>query len=130
MEQPMTRRYGIALFCLFATGCVAAPGYQFPGVRGQILDSATNAPIAGAIVSVTPFGGSALVLTSTSDASGRFEVNATRSHFYTYPPPPATQSWVDAHLDVSAAGYDAQRLPLLNLTKRSLPETKVSLIRR
>ena len=110
--------------------CVASPGYRFPGVRGQILDGMTNAPIMGATVNVTPFGGSSLVLSSSSDASGRFEIRLATARFRSWPPPAALEGWVDAHLDVSADGYEAQRLPLLDLTKGSLPDTAVHLTRR
>src|SRR5262249_34921623 len=73
------KRMGWVLFLGFTAcaGCVRTPGYEFPGVKGQVLDSVTKAPIAGASVSVTPFGGSGLVLSSESDASGRFEVQQT-----------------------------------------------------
>jgi hypothetical protein len=126
------KRVAWVVFLGFAAcaGCVRTPGYQFPGVKGQVLDGMTKAPIAGAKVSVTPFGGSGLVLSSESDANGRFEVRQTRRHFYYYPPPGALEAWVDAHMDVSAAGYESQRLPLLDLSKRVLPDTSVSLTRR
>ncbi len=122
--------WGAFISLIGCTGCVATPGYEFPGLKGQILDSTTKAPISGATVSVTPFGGSGLVLMSASDAGGRFEVQQTARHFYYWPPPSATQAWVDAHMDLSAAGYETQRVPLLDLTKRALPEAPVYLSHR
>ena len=112
------------------TACVATPGYRFPGVGGQILDNMTNAPIAGATVNMTPFGGSGVVLFASSDANGRFEVRQGTTRFRSWPPPAAIEGWVDAHLDISADGYEAQRLTLLDLQKGKLPDIAVQLMRR
>jgi hypothetical protein len=127
----MKTLHWIALVCLPAcTACVGSPGYEFPGLKGQVLDSMTKAPIAGATVSVTPFGGSGLRLTSASDPAGRFEVQRTTNHLGWYSGIPLTRAWTDAHIDVSADGYQPQRSALLDLTKRTLPDVPVYLTHR
>ena len=44
------------------------PASQFTSMQGQILDSATNKPVAGAIVTVDS------VLTATTDENGKFSI--------------------------------------------------------
>jgi hypothetical protein len=125
----ITHTVVLILACACAA-CTATPGYRFPGLKGQVLDSMTRAPVPGAMVNVRPFGGSTAALASVSDASGRFAIQQTATHHYRWPPPSALESWVDAHLEVSAGGYEAQQLPLLDLRKGSLPDTMVYLTRR
>jgi len=123
---------GLALLSLLAcAGCGSTPGYEFPGIKGQVVDAMTQAPIPGARIDLAPFGGSGLVLMSASDANGRFEIQQPVKHFsLSLTSASATQAWVDAHMDVSADGYETQHLAVLDLTKRNLPDMAVSLSRR
>ncbi len=120
--------YVIVPICvLTCSGCIGTPGYEMPVFRGAVLDSMTNAPIANAQVRVTPFGGSGLTWTAVSNAAGRFEVERTRRR--SLMPIPFKEGWVDAWVDVSAEGYEPQRVVMLDLTKRTLPEIMVALRR-
>lgn len=62
---------GIALLLLGTPGCNTdelPPAAGFASVSGTVVDSATNVPIHGALVTVDT------VLTATSDATGRFSI--------------------------------------------------------
>jgi hypothetical protein len=128
----MKPRILFASICLFAcTACVGTPGYEFPGLKGEVLDSTTMAPIPSASVSVTPFGGSGLTLSSVSDAAGRYEIGQTKRHFsWSFTPAYFTQAWVDAKVNVTAQGYAPQQVPLLDIPKRPLPDMPVYLVRQ
>ena len=54
------------------------PAAGFASVSGVVLDSATNAPIAGAVVTIDT------VLTATTDASGKFSIDKVPSGIADY----------------------------------------------
>jgi len=121
--------YMTASICsVLCTGCIGTPGYEMPVFKGSVMDGMTNAPIPNAQVRVTPFGGSGLTWTAVSNAAGRFEV--ARSRRSSFMPIPFKEGWVDAWVDVSAEGYDPQRVVMLDLTKRYLPDIMVALVRQ
>jgi hypothetical protein len=125
----MRSLYITASICaLLCTGCIGTPGYEMPVFKGAVLDGMTNAPIPNAQVRVTPFGGSGLTWAAVSNAAGRFEVE--RSRRSSFMPIPFKEGWVDAWVDVSAEGYEPQRVVMLDLTKRILPDIMVALTRR
>ena len=81
---------GIALLLLGASGCNTddlPPAAGFASVSGTVVDSATNVPIHGAVVTVDT------VLTATSDTTGRFSIDKVPSGIADYA--------------VEAAGYQA-----------------------
>ena len=72
---------GIALLLLGTPGCnndALPPAAGFASVSGTVVDSATNAPIRGALVTVDT------VLTATSDATGRFSIDKVPSGIADY----------------------------------------------
>ncbi len=71
----------IALLLFGTQGCnndALPPASGFTSVTGVIADAATNAPIAGAVVTIDT------VLTATTDAAGRFSVNKVPSGIADY----------------------------------------------
>ena len=71
----------IALLLFGTQGCnndALPPASGFTSVTGVIVDAATNAPIAGAVVTIDT------VLTATTDAAGRFSVNKVPSGIADY----------------------------------------------
>jgi hypothetical protein len=54
------------------------PASQFTSMQGQILDSATNKPIAGAVITVDS------VLTATTDQNGKFTIDKVPSGIVDY----------------------------------------------
>jgi hypothetical protein len=72
---------GIALLLLGTPGCNTdelPPAAGFASVSGTVVDSATNVPIRGAVVTVDT------VLTATSDATGRFSIDKVPSGIADY----------------------------------------------
>jgi hypothetical protein len=72
---------GIALLLLGASGCNTddlPPAAGFASVSGTVVDSATNVPIRGAVVTVDT------VLTATSDTTGRFSIDKVPSGIADY----------------------------------------------
>ncbi len=62
-------------------GCNAdqlPPAAGFADVNGVIVDATTNAPIAGAVITIDT------VLTATTDASGKFTINKVPSGIVDY----------------------------------------------
>jgi hypothetical protein len=81
----------IALLYLGTPGCdndALPPAAGFASVSGTIVDSVTNAPIRGALVTVDT------VLTATSDATGKYSIDKVPSGIADYA--------------VEATGYQAQ----------------------
>jgi hypothetical protein len=74
---------GVAVF-----GQQAAPVFR---VAGTVVDAATNAPLAGAEVQVSPVGKSELIEVAIADAAGRFEFDNLFAGKY--------------HLSAAHAGY-------------------------
>ncbi len=71
----------VALLLLGTQGCntdALPPASGFSSVTGVIVDAATNAPIAGAVVTIDT------VLTATSDAAGRFSIEKVPSGIADY----------------------------------------------
>jgi Carboxypeptidase regulatory-like domain len=71
----------LALVLYGAAGCNAdslPPAAGFASVTGTVVDAKTNAPIAGAIVTIDT------VLTATSDASGKFTIDKVPSGMADY----------------------------------------------
>ncbi len=71
----------IALLLFGTQGCnndALPPASGFASVTGVIIDAATNAPIAGAVVTIDT------VLTATTDAAGRFSINKVPSGIADY----------------------------------------------
>ncbi|HEY6449794.1 MAG TPA: carboxypeptidase-like regulatory domain-containing protein [Candidatus Cybelea sp.] len=71
----------IALLLFGTQGCnndALPPASGFTSVTGVIVDAASNAPIAGAVVTIDT------VLTATTDAAGRFSVNKVPSGIADY----------------------------------------------
>jgi hypothetical protein len=109
-------RAGMAVACLLACSGCALPGYEFPGVRGQILDRATNMPIAHAQVSIAPFLARGRFSQATSDPAGRFGIPPGGELFALHPIS-MEEAWTDGWLEVSANGYRPQQVAVLDLTK-------------
>jgi Carboxypeptidase regulatory-like domain len=74
--------YLVTALLLFGTqGCnndALPPASGFSSVTGVIVDAATNAPIAGAVVTIDT------VLTATSDVAGRFSIEKVPSGIADY----------------------------------------------
>ena len=71
----------IAFVLLGTQGCnndALPPASGFASVAGVVVDSATNAPIAGAIVTIDT------VLTATTDAAGKFSIDKVPSGIADY----------------------------------------------
>ena len=73
----------LAAALLFAgvAGCnndALPPAAGYTTVQGSVIDSATNQPIAGAIVTIDT------VLTATTDASGKFSIDKVPSGIADY----------------------------------------------
>jgi hypothetical protein len=71
----------IALLTLGMQGCNAdqlPPAAGYADVTGVVVDATTNAPVAGAIVTIDT------VLTATTDASGKFTINKVPSGIADY----------------------------------------------
>jgi TolB protein len=71
----------IALLLLGTQACnndALPPASGYASVTGTILDSATNAPIAGAVITIDT------VLTATTDAAGRFSIDKVPSGIADY----------------------------------------------
>jgi Carboxypeptidase regulatory-like domain len=72
---------GIALLLLGAQGCNTnslPPASGFATVTGVVVDAATNAPIAGAVVTIDT------VLTATTDSAGKFSIERVPSGIADY----------------------------------------------
>jgi hypothetical protein len=70
-----------ALLCIAVVACnndSLPPASGFAALQGTIVDSATNQPVAGAIVTVDT------VLTATTDASGKFGIDKVPSGIVDY----------------------------------------------
>jgi len=70
-----------ALALLFVAACnsdALPPASGFTTVQGTVVDSASNKPVAGAIVTVDT------VLTATTDASGKFSIDKVPSGILDY----------------------------------------------
>ncbi|HTA54502.1 MAG TPA: carboxypeptidase-like regulatory domain-containing protein [Candidatus Acidoferrales bacterium] len=81
--KPCTGRlFGVmALMLLGVVGCNTdqlPPAAGYASVNGVVVDSATNAPIAGAIVTIDT------VLTANTDASGKFTFDKVPSGIADY----------------------------------------------
>ncbi|MGA8325623.1 MAG: carboxypeptidase-like regulatory domain-containing protein [Candidatus Cybelea sp.] len=81
--KPFTGRlFGVmALMLLGVAGCNTdqlPPAAGYASVNGVVVDSATNAPIAGAIVTIDT------VLTANTDASGKFTFDKVPSGIADY----------------------------------------------
>ncbi len=71
----------IAFLLLSTQGCntdTLPPAAGFATVTGVVVDAATNAPIAGAVVTIDT------VLTATSDATGKFSIEKVPSGIADY----------------------------------------------
>ena len=71
----------ITLFLIATAGCNSdqlPPAAGFASVTGIIVDAATNAPVAGAVVTIDT------VLTATTDASGKFSIEKVPSGIADY----------------------------------------------
>jgi Carboxypeptidase regulatory-like domain len=71
----------IALLLFGTQGCntdALPPASGFASVKGVIVDAVTNAPIAGAIVTIDT------VLTATTDAAGKFSIDKVPSGIADY----------------------------------------------
>lgn len=71
----------IASLLLGTQGCnndQLPPASGFSSVTGIIVDAATNAPVAGAVVTIDT------VLTATTDAAGRFSIDKVPSGIADY----------------------------------------------
>ena len=124
-------RATVAACLLACTGC-ALPGYESPGFRGQILDRATNMPVANAQVSVTPFWGRGPTSVTISDPAGRFAIppsSALMGQRIALHPISMAEAWTDARVIVMASGYAPQQQAALDLTKRETPTLLIYLDR-
>ncbi|MGA9945252.1 MAG: carboxypeptidase-like regulatory domain-containing protein [Candidatus Cybelea sp.] len=74
--------YAVMTLLLFATaGCnndSLPPAAGFASVSGIIVDAATNAPVAGAVITIDT------VLTATTDAAGKFSIEKVPSGITDY----------------------------------------------
>lgn len=71
----------IALVLFGVTGCntdALPPASGFATVTGVIVDGTTNAPVAGAVITIDT------VLTATTDASGKFTIEKVPSGIADY----------------------------------------------
>jgi Carboxypeptidase regulatory-like domain len=71
----------IALLLIATAGCNSdslPPAAGFASVSGVVVDSSTNAPIAGAVVTIDT------VLTATTDAAGKFSIEKVPSGIADY----------------------------------------------
>ncbi len=71
----------VALVLFGAAGCnndALPPAAGFASVTGVVADSATNAPISGAVITIDT------VLTATTDASGKFTIEKVPSGIADY----------------------------------------------
>lgn len=70
----------VALLALGIVACNDAlpPAAGYAGISGTVVDSVTNKPIAGAVVTVDT------VLTATTDASGKFTIDKVPSGIVDY----------------------------------------------
>lgn len=71
----------IALLALGTAGCnndSLPPASGYASVSGTIVDSATNAPVAGAVVTIDT------ILTATTDSAGKFSVEKVPSGIADY----------------------------------------------
>jgi hypothetical protein len=71
----------ISMLLVVASGCNAdqlPPPAGYASVSGVIVDGTTNAPIAGAVVTIDT------VLTATTDASGKFSIDKVPSGITDY----------------------------------------------
>ena len=82
MKACAVRLVAVAAFVLVATqGCnndALPPPAGFATVSGVVVDAATNAPIAGAVVTFDT------VLTATTDAAGKFSIDKVPSGLADY----------------------------------------------
>jgi TolB protein len=70
-----------ALLLFVAPGCNSdqlPPAAGYASVNGVIVDAATNAPIAGAVITIDT------VLTATTDAAGKFTIDKVPSGIADY----------------------------------------------
>jgi hypothetical protein len=81
MKASSGRLLAIALVLFGVQACNAdslPPAAGFATVTGVVVDATTNAPVAGAIVTIDT------VLTATTDASGRFTIEKVPSGIADY----------------------------------------------
>ncbi|HVN68928.1 MAG TPA: carboxypeptidase-like regulatory domain-containing protein [Candidatus Binatia bacterium] len=82
MKACVARLAALTAFILFATqGCnndALPPPAGFATVNGVVVDAATSAPIAGAVVTIDT------VLTATTDAAGKFTIDKVPSGLADY----------------------------------------------
>jgi hypothetical protein len=73
--------YLMTALVLLVQGCNAdalPPASGFTSVAGVVVDAATNAPIAGAVITIDT------VLTATTDATGKFSIERVPSGIADY----------------------------------------------
>ncbi len=71
----------VALLLVGATACnndALPPAAGYTTVSGTVLDTATNAPVSGAVVTIDT------VLTATTDASGHYSIDKVPSGIVDY----------------------------------------------
>jgi hypothetical protein len=99
------------LLAAFCSGCVLQRHCVSIGASGIVLDSQTQSPLSGALVSVPNYTGKARVVTTGAD--GRFSVRPLMHTDFVFPmgdlPPPA---WT---LVVERDGYVTTNIDLLML---------------
>lgn len=81
MKTSAGRLLAIAIVLLGAQACNAdqlPPAAGFATVTGVVVDATTNAPVAGAVITIDT------VLTATTDASGRFTIEKVPSGIADY----------------------------------------------
>lgn len=81
MKPRVGRVLGVALLLLAGVACnsdALPPAAGFATVNGVVVDSATNAPVAGAVVTIDT------VLTATTDATGKFTIDKVPSGIADY----------------------------------------------
>src|SRR5262249_46537677 len=103
---------GAAITALMCSGC-ATHGYQFPGISGQVVDDATNTPLANAEITIELHTDPNVALRTRSDASGRFSIQ--RAGEFGFGLLSASHLWTDARVKASAAGYASAEIAALDL---------------
>jgi hypothetical protein len=71
----------IALLAVGIAGCnndSLPPASGYAGVSGIVVDSATNAPVAGALITIDT------ILTATTDSAGKFSIDKVPSGIADY----------------------------------------------
>ncbi len=81
MKRQARALYSVTALLLVMQGCNAdslPPASGFTSVAGVVVDAATNAPIAGAVITIDT------VLTATTDAAGKFSIDRVPSGIADY----------------------------------------------